>query len=296
MKFRKGSILLSSAILLGSVAAGLPNIAQAADADQALTGTATTNQENGAEQGVDPANIATDATSGTADSFAGIGFKAGNLTLNQVPNFDFGGSNEFMTKTDFTLFSAGADLPYTTEDAAATKTRPRALIVTDARGAATATDEESGTTTNTTTGWKVAVKFATLMKNAAGTELGTTGAATAAPILQLSNTLEPTAVTYDSANSGSITPGSTISDPTSPLYTGTAPSFGADGSKTGFIDVPSNKAESTTIVNAKAGSGLRGWAVNYQDQDSAHLVVPVEQQSIGVFTATLNWTLGNAPE
>lgn len=293
MKFRKGSILLSSAILLGSVLAGLPNVAQAADNDQALTGTAATNQENGAEQGKDPDNVASDTASGAADSFAGIGFKAGNLTLNQVPNFDFGGNNEFMTKTDFTLFSAGADLPYTTEDAAAAKTRPRALIVTDARGAV---DSAETPGTNTTTGWKVAVKFATLMKNTSGTELGTAGEATAAPILQLANTLEPTAVTYDSANSGSITPGSTISDPTSPLYTGTAPSFGADGSKAGFIDVPSNKAESTTIVNAKAGSGLRGWAVNYQDQDSAHLVVPVEQQSIGVFTATLNWTLGNAPE
>lgn len=283
MKFTKTSLLFSTAILLGSALTGLTGVAQAAD--QALLDKdgnpisgVSSGQENGAEV------INGDATAGSAagESTVGIGFRAGNLTLNQVPNFDFGGENDFMAQTDFTLFNEGAELNYT--DDSGTAPRPRALIVTDARGA-----DDSGATN----GWKVSVNFKTLLTKG-DTTLGEAGDATAAPILQLSSAVEPTPVTFDTANHDTIAVGTTVTDSGSPLYTAAPPVLQETG-KTNFLDVPSNTTDPTTVVTANATQGLRGWAVNYKAKDSVHLQVPIEQQYIGVFTAKLNWTLGNAP-
>ncbi|MCD2256945.1 WxL domain-containing protein [Agrilactobacillus fermenti] len=278
-----------AAILLATASLGSATTAFAAgNPDQALSNVATKGQENGAE--LAPNGTVTDTKNGSGSSYIGIGFKPGNLTLNMVPNFDFGGNNDFMKSTSFDLHAAGIDFGAGKSDSTGAHS-PRAAIVTDARG-----------NTDDRTGWNLKAKFEGLLTDDSNKALGKASSdGNAAPILVLhTKKAIVQAGTFDD-NGGAfgdlLNPGAAQTDPAKPLYTGSAPNLVGDGNND--VSIYSNKntdGDYVPVWSADKTQGLRSWGMNFKDKDTATLKIPTSQQDIGVFHAKLNWSLGNGPQ
>lgn len=338
-KYLKTSVLASALVLgLGTIAAGAPAFA----ADDTNTDSAlfkiegsggsqyvSPNQELGSE--TDTAHITADKTGvgGVGISHAGIGWQAGNLILNQVPNFDFGKNHTLHGgEEDFDLLTTTTDDKGTEEESddssVAISAYQRALIVSDQR-----------TDAGVTEGWDVTLQMGQFHKD--GEDTGATLydgdgdiAGDANPItLKLASTTTNDVANLDGAyvhsglwaevngSASFVADTSSVPDPADPADEQTGVYAGnrdlppeavaiknsdtagnndelihAGGSAHVVWQATANSATGSDPAN---GEGAGTWALDFLAAKSATLHVPDQYQKTGTFISTLTWTLTSAP-
>ncbi|MCD2256947.1 WxL domain-containing protein [Lactobacillus sp. CC-MHH1034] len=261
------------ALLAGATIAQGAQIAQAADATtpegSALQGVqgVSAGQDGGAEKA--GRSAVTDTEHASGQSSVGVGFKVsdqGGLTLNFVPNFDFGTNHDMGTGSEtLNLFSKGAPT---------TKDEPgRVLAVTDFRGA---TDAKNGYTVQVSMGkfYKVKDSDNTLDKS--------------------TPYLNGATLTLGDANGATPIKGGVLTENGIDNY-GTSSVPKPATLTTKQVKLQQNDALQAIMTSAKSETPAVGtWAVDFSDKNSAELDVPAAVQDHGKFVAQLNWDLGSA--
>ncbi|MCD2256943.1 WxL domain-containing protein [Agrilactobacillus fermenti] len=269
---------LSAALLLLGIAGqfGTVNAATTTTIEPALKGVpgVSSNQESGSE--IDATHITNtpDANDhkndkGTGWSTAGIGFAPGNLTLNQVPNFDFGKA--------FTIHSGQIDFNMQTD----AKPLTRSLVVTDQRS------DKGGP-------WVITAQLEDFKKldndnKQTSTTMGSTDATHA--------TLTLTGSADNTGKGAYLVPGLWNENAAAGTtkYT-TDPNGDARTNKPeqlGTIALAANANKATNLWQANADNGSGTWGLDFSKATSATLNVPDSLQKQGDWTAKINWTLQN---
>lgn len=250
MMFKKIG-LISAALLM--TAGSFGSVAGIAHAEGATENVLTDNP-NGSELG--GTSVSQDGkTAATAESKAAIGFGAGNLTLNFVPNFDFGKSHTVGTTDSFPNMFADGDAP-------SASTPGRNLVVTDTRDA--------------NTGWNVTAKLGNF------TETGGTSLTT--PTTLTLNLAQNMVKSANLQGTGTSVTGVTLdgTGTDAPTIAGANVALEADG-------------DAQAVLNAADTTGSKTWALDFQDKGTASLTVPIAQQGVNAdYTAPVTWTLGAA--
>ncbi|BDR57293.1 WxL domain-containing protein [Xylocopilactobacillus apis] len=232
-------------------------------------------------QSVEVSNASGALTSGT--SKAAIEFYAGNLSLDRVPNFDFG-VHELQQAAAYDLYGTAPVLSSaytgvaTSGNASASNLGYYRMLQV--------TDKTAGSS-----GWKVTAWGEPFQQQ------NVVGGGTAV-------TMKPTDITL---NTTSVDRGNLVAD-TSGVFHTTYSSAASDdrpdsiaSSKIIFAEHVGDPQPSSTEVVWKVGNGLTAagiakgkgtWAADFNAADSATLNLPLDQQTtIGVFQSTLHWTL-----
>ena len=213
--------------------------------------------------GTSAGTSATDGAPASGTGQFGVGFIAGNLTLNQVPNFDFG--QHTIGQTDaYNLREKGAT-PAPGDGTTKAATLGRQLVVTDQRDARDP--------------WNVTVGV--------GSSIALVGAELALTV-----------------SAGNIQYGSWAGDDK------TAEEFGGRyfSGSAGSQSTAGLQADNVTKLDlTKAGGAQKVFSVNdgtkvdpgtyaldFTDQATASISVPLSDQKNGDFTGTLVWTLSTA--
>lgn len=226
---------------------------------------------------------ATSTTPATGSGDIGVGFLGGSLTLNQVPDFDFG-YHTIGTAASYQLLNSGATpAPGNSKDKGATLGRQ--LVVTDQR--------------SNRPSWNVTVGVLDVLTDTDPTAAGVLSGATL--------TMKPTKITYGAWSPTIGTDGKPDNTKFGGYYFN---SGAATGATTGIaaseitaenplkLDVPSTDPENAAqpIFGMKAANTADPgtYALDFTDPATATISVPLAKQKTGTFKGKLVWTLTTA--
>lgn len=260
MKKNMKTLLAASTLLAGMAATTFATVGtvNAADGDPVL-GT-------GGNGSVEVSGAATSDVPATGESKVGIGFSGGDLTLDYVPNLDFG-MHKALTDDTYNLAQKAAD-PSEGDDKDGGVVG-RNLIVTDARGRSAAT------------GWTVQAQLG------AFTNDGTSG----------TNLLTNATVTINSSNpiaAGTLYIRPDLTDKPDGFAYGrnpngdVGPTVNAEGIK---LDAGGAAVD---VMTAEKAKGLLTWGMDFQETTSAEIYVPIASQDVQTYIAPMTWTLGTS--
>lgn len=273
MKKTKTFALLFSAMLIGGSTLASTGMAHAAD----TTPTPETVHKAGTV-GADGkwtddtnaaiktnSNVASTDTTGT--STGAVQFYAGMLKLLRVPNLDYGAhvvnaAETYPLAEGYTPTTDKGDGTGTFKNPAADT--DRILEVQDQTGSAK--------------GWNVSASMTPFTNSADATKKMT----------YTSLTFDNGEYWYATGAQGLLT-----SAASGTSAGNTKPSGGLSGTLT--MNTDKTNGDKVVVWNANAGTGAGTWAAALQNTSDSHLTVPQEQQQIGTWTATLNWTLASGP-
>lgn len=251
----------------------------------------------------------------------GVGFVGGGLTLNQVPNFDFG-VHTIGTSETFPLISVDSGYRPQLLSAGATSANAgvRSLAVTDAR-------QQMGKTT----GYQVVLQLGPLQQatvNSQGQFLDITNQPTtdasktqyrtdvagniytlAGATLQLSaaaanpdaNWNQFVSDTLDFNNKAALYPayyrGASSNGIVQPgaMYTTTSRLAAQDAPTAGGVTISAGTGNAKVVLNAGLGKGFGTWAYDYTATSSATLKIPLTSQQVGSWVSQLTWVLVDDP-
>ncbi len=261
MKKNMKTLLAASTLLAGMAATTFATVGtvNAADGDPVL-GT----DGNGS---VEVSGAATSDVPATGKSKVGIGFSGGDLTLDYVPNLDFG-MHKALTGDTYNLAQKAADP--SDGDNTSGGVVGRNLIVTDARGKAAAT------------GWTVQAQLGAFTNDGTGS----------------TNLLTNATVTINKTNpikAGTLYIRPDLTDkPDGFLYGRNSGDDAGPVANTGNITLDASGA-AADVMTATIGNGLLTWGMDFQETTSAEIYVPIASQDVQTYIAPMTWTLGTNP-
>ncbi|BDR59577.1 WxL domain-containing protein [Xylocopilactobacillus apicola] len=263
---------------------GTTVFAAAAGTGQNGNGTGRVIAEN--SQSVNTSAIAAGTPASAAGtSVAAVEFYAGDLSLDRVPQFDFG-AHELQASVNYNLYSAAPVLGSDYEDVTSTDPKTsdlglyRTLQVTDRTGGSK--------------GWKITA-WATPFKidgDTTGFQMNPTSISLKGADIELdrsklvANSTKPDgyAHVYQADGTAADAPGE---------ITANAINFSTDGTVanvTGGVQTIWEAQSGLNTNNVAYGKGT--WAADFNKETAATLNLPLDQQTkIGIFKSTINWTL-----